>query len=356
MKSKKTLLLIIFLQSIFFCVTAQDNEIRFKLVDGMNGEPLGKITSMTQDLQGYMWFASQTDKCIYRYDGAHLISFLHDNLNENSLGGADVYDIFADVKGFIWIGYHGQGLDQFNPVTGVFKHYLHADGDLTSLADNVVNSILRDHQGRLWVGTYKGLDLLDERTGKFTHFRNEPKNPRSLSSNAVCKIYEDHQGVIWIGTGYPFFNYEPSDGGLNRLEANGTFTRFMHNPNDPHTLINNKVWSIFEDSRGVFWVGTSKNGLQTLDRKNGLVQRYPYDPSRPDKLSAPPLKPDDWSRTNDLVTFITEDRLGSIWIGTMLAGINRYDPILKKTTHFESSNGFPSGTAWNAFVSRDSVL
>jgi hypothetical protein len=55
--------------------------------------------------------------------------------------------------------------------------------------------------------------------------------------------------VIWIGTGFKWFGYEPGQGGLNRLEADGSFTRYMHDPKNPRSLINNKVSAIFEDSR-----------------------------------------------------------------------------------------------------------
>ena len=149
----------------------------------------------------------------------------------------------------IWIG--GNGLDEYNPATGIFKHYRHVQNDSGSLG-GFVNVVLKDHQGRLWVGTSTGLDRLDEKTGKFLHYRNEPGNPRSLSSNDVRAIYEDHMGAIWVGTGFPFFPPDKpnDDGGLNRLNPDGTFTRYLHDPNNPHSLINNKVRAIFEDSRG----------------------------------------------------------------------------------------------------------
>jgi hypothetical protein len=58
-----------------------------------------------------------------------------------------------------------------------------------------------------------------------------------------------------------------------------------------------------------------------MDRKTGKFERHLYDPTKPDKLSRPPLKADEWSNINDLVTFITEDRLGYIWIGSMWSGV-----------------------------------
>ena len=206
------------------------------------------------------------------------------------------------------------------------------------------------------MGTHKGLDQLDEKTGKFIHYRNEPGNPKSLSANYVWNLYEDRQGVIWVATGWPWDN-KTEDGGLNRLETDGTFTSYKHDPNNPHSLIDNRVRAMFEDSRGVFWIGTSGDGLHTMDRKTGRIERHTYDPARPDKLSRPPLKKnDDYAYNNDQVTFIQEDVVGSIWVGTWWSGINRYDTLTKKITHYENSNGFPDKSGENIYQSRDGVL
>jgi hypothetical protein len=44
------------------------------------------------------------------------------------------------------------------------------------------------------------------------------------------------------------------NGGLNLFHRdNGTFTHYMHDPEDPQSLIANKVRAIFEDSYGNFW-------------------------------------------------------------------------------------------------------
>ena len=351
MKFKITITAIILLLVILQHGTAQNNELKFNLVEGPNGKLLGNITAITQDPHGYMWFSGQSAGCLYRYDGNRMISFRHDDANPNSLGMTNLETIYADNTGMIWIG--GEELDEYNPATGIFKHYRHVQNDSGSLGTNQVNVILKDHQGILWVGTDKGLDRFDEKTGTFLHYRNEPGNLRSLSSNAVRAIYEDHRGVLWIGTGFYWESEINNDGGLNRFDRNtGTFTRYLNDPKNPHSLINNKVRAIFEDSRGTFWVGTSGDGLHTMDREKGSFERHLYNPAKPDELSRPKLKPG----KDDHITFINEDSTGAIWIGTNSAGINRYDPVTKRITHYQSSNGFPDSICWNDCISRDGVL
>ncbi|HZI54545.1 MAG TPA: two-component regulator propeller domain-containing protein, partial [Chitinophagaceae bacterium] len=342
MSIKTTIVEIIFLLAISHNGKAQTNDLKFNLVKGNNGKPLGKISAITQDPHGYVWLCGQEAKCIYRYDGNRFTSFRHDEANKNSLGLTSFETIYADNSGIIWIG--GDELDEYNPATRTFKHYKPA---------GYVYSIVKDRRGRLWVGTANGLDYLDEKTGKFTHYRNEPGNPKSLSSNVVWRIYEDHQGTLWIATGYPFFKRDPEDGGLNRLNNDGSFTRYMHDPKDPHSLINNKVAAMFEDSHGTFWIGTGGDGLHTMDRETGRFERKLHDPKKPGLLSCPPLKQNE---ENDKITFITEDMTGAIWIGTMYSGINRYDTKTKKITHLENSNGFPDTKSWNTFTSKEGEL
>jgi signal transduction histidine kinase/ligand-binding sensor domain-containing protein len=356
MRGKIYMTLFIFLMTCLDAIQAQKTEIRFNKIDSINGKPLGKINGIAQTPDGFMWFAGSGERCLYRYDGNSIVPFKHDESNPNSIGSDVTESVIADGKGRVWIGGSGGGLDQLDPATGIFKHYRHRDSDTSSLGSDGVSVLYMDREQRLWVGTNYGLDRLDEKTGKFTHYRYDSANPKSLSHNWIMTIYEDRQGVIWVGTGFPFnvmpgFKWE--DGGLNRLNPDGSFTRYLHDTKDPHSLISNKVRAIFEDSHGTFWVGTSGDGLHTMDRSTGKFERHLYDPNKPDQLSRPPLKTGtDW----DHITFILEDSSGAVWIGTYLEGLSRYDPLTKKITRYNAGNGYSDSTTWSGFVSREGQI
>jgi len=361
-KSRLLLPLLLLVCFPFFLLEAQTNDLEapandldFNIVTGSNGVLLGKINGMTRDKYGYMWFSDQSNRCIIRYDGTKMTKYKNDPSDSNSLGGSYPECLFADPSGIIWIGFYGQGLDRFDPHTNTFTHYRHDDSNPESLSNNVVSAVLVDHLGNVWVGNNGGLDLLDQKTGKFKHFNHKDNDTTSLSHNVVRSIYEDHEGSLWVGTGFEFDSSNDL-GGLNRFDRKTrTFTQYLHDPENPNSLINNKVRAIYEDSQGTFWIGTAGDGLHTMDRKNGTFKRLTYDPIYPDRLSRPAVIND-----ADHITFITEDVQNELWIGTLLNGLLRYNLETKKFIHYTNFNGGKGNnrddTTWWANCSPDGIV
>ena len=335
---------------------ANTQEIYFNKVLPPEGKIFSHVSGITQDAQGYMWFA--TKKGLFKYDGYQMTSYNHNPDDSNSLSTDALEAICIDASGIIWIATLGEGLERFDPAAGIFTHFRNNPNDPGSLSSDRVPTVFADREGTLWVGTRNGLDRLDARTGKFVHFRNRPDDPASISCNEVRFIYEDKQGGLWIGTG-SVYEGEQNEGGLNRMDKKtGKFNRYLHDPKNPQSLINNKVRSIFEDSKGNFWVGTAGDGLHTMDRVRGIFQRHLYDPAHPENPSRPPLNKA--FAHNDHITFITEDIAGAIWIGTAESGLNYYDPKTKTTKHYElqkdTAGAFTDRTAWWTYTSRDGIV
>ncbi len=270
--------------------------------------------------------------------------------------------LYADSKGYIWIGTLGQGLDRLDPSTGDFVHYRFDRNDPNSISNDTVRSILEDRDGMLWIGTQNGLNHFNPQTGECKRYVHQFDDPYSLSCNRVMKVYEDRQGTIWIGTGSVWDGQggETDEGGLNRFDKETEkFYRYLHEPGNNQSLIDNKVKAIFEDSRGTFWVGTAGDGLHTMDRVHGTFQRHLHDPSNPKKLSRPPqkkIRP----HADDHITFFIEDATGYIWIGTFGNGLNRVDPKTREVTHYpnfkDPESGLEMEVPWWACVTKDGML
>ena len=333
---------------------AQTQQVKFNLITGAYGISLGKINTIIQDHHGFIWLSDQSNRCIIRYDGTHMIRYQNDPKVPNSLGGYYPECLHEDSVGNIWIGFYGQGLDRFDPLTNKFVHYKHDARDPNSLSDDFVSAILVDHLGLIWIATYGGLDLLDAKTGTFKHFSHKENDSTSLSNNKLRALYEDKAGTLWVGAGFPFDNN--TEGGLNRFHREtGTFTRYMHDENNPHSLADNKVRAIYEDSKGNFWIGTRGDGLHTMDRKTGMITRFSYDPKHPDALSRPSIK-----HSTDHITFITEDADQNLWIGTLANGIIQYNPDTKQIKHYgdqaDDSGPYRENSSWAMYATKDGMI
>ena len=335
--------------------SAQIKQVKFNTVEGTNGVSVGKIIGITRDKYGFIWFADQSNGCIIRFDGSHMTRYRNDPKNPTSLGGSNPECIAVDSSGNLWIGFIGTGLDKFDPVTGIFTHFSHDTINKASLSADIVSALLVDHLGNVWVGTLSGLDLLDQKTGTFKHYSHNENDSTSLSHNIVRSIYEDRSGELWLGTG-GFFEPIKGGGGLNHFHRqSGTFTRYLSDSANPKTLIDNRVKSIFEDSRGTFWIGTSGDGLHTMDRKTGLFTRLRYNPKYPEQLSRPPVQ-----NGLDHITFITEDADKKIWIGTWANGLTRYDPLSGQIIRYgnkdDKTGVFKDNSSWCAYAAPDGII
>jgi len=333
---------------------------RFEVFE-LPGDIFGNsVQGMVQDKTGFLWFATQAG--LYRYDGQNFVAYRHDGNNPNSLSADYIESIFLDSKGVLWLTHwQAGGLTAFEPERGVFTRYQHDPDDPESLSGSVFSTVAEDHQGFIWIGGEHGLNRYDPETGNFKRFQHDPENPKSLSYNRVRALYLDKTGTLWVGTGFPW-DPESSEGGLNKYNPeDGTFTRYLHDPEDSTTLINNKVRSILEDSRGNFWIGTSGDGLHLMDREKGTFTRLTNDPSNPEKLSGP-WQPGTVPADYDPFTHISsifEDDEGRIWITAFPGGLTIFDPVSGITRHFKMGSGTDELTTdflWQTYQTSDGTL
>ncbi|MBC7873522.1 MAG: hypothetical protein H7Y01_05990 [Ferruginibacter sp.] len=323
-----------------FCIVACINiyavaqQPQFNLQVEEKTHHFGPAYGFTQDQQGYIWFSSFS-KGLVKYDGKTFKTFRHEPENPNSPASHFIGALAVDHAGNIWITHYGSGVDRFDPVTNTFTHFRNNKADPNSLISDSVFNLIIDHTGKPWICTVKGLEWFDAKTGKFTHIQKKINDKPLNIDPAVIEVYEDKKGIIWFSTGDIIsaktdYNFS----GLFRLDpSTGKQTFYKADSLNQESLINPGVFSIFEDSRNNFWVGTAGNGLHTLDRKTGKFTRHLYDPSHPGKLSRPPISITD---TSDAISFINEDHAGKIWIGSFANGINWYDPKTKQLHHYGS--------------------
>ena len=299
------------------------------------------------------------------------------------LSNAQTYGVVQDSAGYIWFGTR-HGLNRFNGFE--FKQFLHDENDPDTIADNWVWNLLYDSNETLWVITWGGgVTRMDLRKDTYTHYRHDPADPASLSSNNVWTAFEDRDGTIWIGT----------DGGLDRLETDGTFVHYRHDPADATTIGGNSVASIAQDKSGRLWLGIYGGGISVLDKASETVVRHIHDPKDPDSLAHDGVwvvfvdstdniwagseggltrfaaldrtpktfrhdATDPGSFSGGKVTAAFEDDDGRLWFGTFGDGISIFDPRTERFETLRNSRTDPrsisSNTIWKFLKDRKGTL
>ena len=202
------LLLCLFL---FLCllskdISAQEKPFVFNLVSGSKDVTLGKISCITQDTWGYMWFVDQGNNQVERYDGYRMKVFKNSPFDANSIRSYGFENIAADSSGNVWLPFPGY-VDKINSASGIVTHY--------KLKIAGGEAIIVDHLGIVWVGGSDGLCQLDPKSAKAIYYSHSDKDSTTLSNGQVRVLYEDKEGTIWVGSGNPFG--AGNDGGLNKL-------------------------------------------------------------------------------------------------------------------------------------------
>lgn len=220
-----------------------------------NSPSKGQIRTMTEDHQGNLWLGYLGEGLDqFRWDEKQqsLVKLQHLQYNpaqKNSLVSNDIIQLITDSKGLLWIATNGAGLNRLDPVNGKIESHVHDPNRSSTLSGNRIWGLSEDQNGYIWVGEFTtGLNRLDPQTGTVKRFLHDPNTPNSLSNNRVKATFVDSHGDLWIGT----------NGGLNRLDVETEqFTHYLNNPKDTNSLSNNLVWSIYEDSLHNLWIGTS---------------------------------------------------------------------------------------------------
>ena len=201
-------------------------------------------------------------------------------------------------------------------------------GTEKGLSQSNVICILQDSRGFMWFGTQDGLNRYDGY--KFTVYKNNPRDPHSLSNNYIKDLLEDTKGNIWVAT---------LGGGLNKFDRETN--RFVHYRQDKKNtggLSDDFVNCITEDSGGDLWIGTETGGLNRMDRKTGRFTSYTYDKNNSNSIS-----------DND-VTTIFEDSRHHMWVGTFNGGVNLFDITGGRFTRFQHSDKDGSSLTHNTVL------
>ena len=208
------------------------------------------------------------------------------------------------------------------------SHSIKRLGIEQGLSNNYVVSIAQDNQGFLWFATEEGLNKFDG-TRFITYYKNDlSQNSQGLTGNELNRVYADNKRpVIWIAT---------QRDGLNAFDYNKqVFTAYLHNPDNPHSLITNDVTDITPAAQNEdgLWVSTYYRGIEYLDVNSGQFTHY-------NKNTVPALSCEQtWT--------VLDGGDGNLYIGHVSGGFSILSLKDKSVKNFQNRSGDPTSLPGN---------
>ncbi|MFT3739496.1 MAG: two-component regulator propeller domain-containing protein [Breznakibacter sp.] len=240
----------------------QKNKFSFK-----QGVPYCMMT----DAQDNMWIGTKGNGLIIvpkRQNSKDELNyyFLPD---DSDAGATNIYTLLRDNRDRMWVGTLGAGLYLCEFNNGTFQS---TTFPALSNKQKQVRCMLQDSSGQIWVGGSNGIIafnpdsvILGNNTFQWFHF--DRNNAHSLNNNIVKAILEDSKQRIWIGT---------SGGGINLAEKDRTTGKFaFRHYTLEEGLISNMVQAILEDDNHDLWIST-ENGISKFNPEKTLFENYSF--------------------------------------------------------------------------------
>jgi signal transduction histidine kinase/ligand-binding sensor domain-containing protein/DNA-binding response OmpR family regulator len=274
----------------------------------------GIVAGFGEDSQGFFWVIYQ-DGLIEKLDNeTNAVIYRTTALTNLTKGELLGYNLFIDKQDELWIYVPGapKGIYYYNPFLGVIRP-INTETGAIHLNRSIVNGVLQDKKGKIWIGTdHGGVNLLDKKDFSIRYLLNNNDDNKSLSQNSIIAMHSDNSGIVWIGTYKQGINYY--------YENSIQFALYRRQPSNPNSLSYDDVNRFAEDKRGNLWIGTNGGGLIYFDRESGKFKQFLHDPDNPNSLA------------NDVIVSLWIDHQQKLWIGTYYGGLDCYDG--KNFTHY----------------------
>jgi ligand-binding sensor domain-containing protein/two-component sensor histidine kinase len=239
----------------------------------------------------------------------------------DGLAGNDVFRLFEDSRGDIWIGRRAptsEVLTRWERATNTFHRYSEAD-NLPPFSR--ITAIAEDQAGNVWIGFQNG-GLARHRDGRFTQFSSADGAPGA----GIGVLFVDARGRLWIGSARP---------GLSLVESPTSDRPQIFPYSSVAALSGAIVGCIAEDRMGRLYLGTSAGRIDRLEPETGRVRHY----TKADGLIGADL------------TAAFRDRSGNLWFGSynglfrLVPGQDRQSPPPSILIHSVRVAGEPYVTA-----------
>ena len=211
------------------------------------------IFSLTVDEKGIIWIGTMGGG-LNRFNPVTetFKTYAHDIADPGSISNNWVRQVFLDSDNRLWVSTYNS-LDIFDREKKEFIHFNYNEQDSSSLSDHGAIVIFEDSKQHIWVGTETGLNLFHEEHASFSVYSEED----GLPSNVINGILEDHAGNLWLSTNKGIAQFKSAI----HLPENPEFSVFDINDGLQGNKFNRR--SALKTSDGTLFFG-GKNGFNSF--------------------------------------------------------------------------------------------
>lgn len=290
------------------------------------GENIGAVRAIVQDRDGFMWFGGENG--LAKYDGHGFKLYTHDPDDSDSLSNQYIGDMMVDHSGVLWVATHS-GLNIYDPSSDRFVHFRDAVGE-GSLSGLSVNQVFEGASYKLYVATNVGLNIYSKDRSQVEIFSPNKEIYQALQDNGVVCVYQDSRGVLWVGSqGAGLIRYD---------ESADSVQHFVSDETQPGTLSDKFINTIGEDSQGRIWVGTHGGGLNRLNEDGKTFTHYYYGEDAGQDA------------TGRTISAIYTDHAGQLWVSVDGSGIAKFDPVTDTFSSYSRSQFDPYSISSHSVV------
>jgi len=258
-------------------ILADTLALHFEHITKKDGLSATLMYRMIEGSDGILWIGSKDGGGLYKYDGYKLTAFMSNFNDKQSISNNVITALMEDSKQNIWVGTQGGGLNRFDPFSEKFEHYKQDPYDKNSLINNNVSAIMEDSYGNIWIGTRRGFGRLENLEGGFCSYLVSNKNglKHNYENNIACMVQDLNQPEkIWLGTSAGLKCFSTLSLDFVHVDNPYTETAVWQDTGKPRQL---PITDMFQDQNGVLWMGTMGAGLLRYDPRKDEWQQHTFE-------------------------------------------------------------------------------
>lgn len=301
------------------------------------------ILCIQEDIKGSIWLGTLSGlyQIKQEYGSPTKVSFQNYVIPE-----ANIYSLFSDRQGTLWIGSYYGDVRYFNPEVDNYIFFATDENHPERLHGAVIGTIAEDEERNIYIATEgSGINILEAGTSKFKHLKWED----GLLQNKIRYIWYDKsyqhlyicgymQGISYYDTQrkqifhidngilksrfqriveemLPYQQYLVlrTQDGLFKLDRNSLHISPMFEDSVLQEYCSGIIRAYHIDKNQKLWISSFEKGLFTIDlKKNAIIQSYGDGLTNKDFISS-------------AVVDICEDPQKGIFMATLNSGVLTYN-------------------------------